>query len=158
MADRPYTLLSCAVSLDGYLDRFRPAAGGRPLQLSSPADFDRVDAVRAASDAILVGAVTLRNDNPRLLVRSAERRRARENRGLSPSPAKVTLTRTAPARTRARLLRDRCGRYSSSTAPSAAVAGHQPTGRRGGDRRRPRSGRGPAPARGRPVPHAGSGC
>ncbi|WP_406830643.1 RibD family protein [Pedococcus sp. KACC 23699] len=88
MADRPYTLLSCCMSLDGYLGS---ASGGR-LQLSNAADFDRVDGERAASDAILVGAATIRNDNPRLLVRSAGRRAERVARGHSPSPVKVTVT------------------------------------------------------------------
>ena len=46
------------------------------LLLSNDADFDRVDAVRASCDAILVGAATVRNDNPRLLVRSEARRDA----------------------------------------------------------------------------------
>jgi 5-amino-6-(5-phosphoribosylamino)uracil reductase len=89
MADRPYTLLSCGISLDGYLD----SAGEGRLQLSNAADFDRVDSVRAQVDAILVGAATVRNDNPRLLVRAAERRAVREARGLPRSPMKVTLTR-----------------------------------------------------------------
>jgi 5-amino-6-(5-phosphoribosylamino)uracil reductase len=62
------------------------------LRLSNEADLDRVDAVRAGSDAILVGAATIRNDNPRLLVRSPARRRDRVARGLAPSPAKVTVT------------------------------------------------------------------
>ena len=43
MAERPYTLLSCGISLDGYLD----AASGERLVLSNEADLDRVDAVRA---------------------------------------------------------------------------------------------------------------
>jgi 5-amino-6-(5-phosphoribosylamino)uracil reductase len=38
--------------------------------LSSPEDFERVDLERARVDAILVGATTLRKDNPRLMVRS----------------------------------------------------------------------------------------
>lgn len=88
MADRPYTLLSCCMSIDGYL-------GGvteKRLMLSNGADFDRVDAVRATCDAILVGAATIRNDNPRLLVRSQVRRDERVARGLGPSPIKVTVT------------------------------------------------------------------
>ncbi|HEX4431467.1 MAG TPA: dihydrofolate reductase family protein [Frankiaceae bacterium] len=89
MADRPYTLLSCGMSLDGYLDN----AAVKPLPLSNDADFDRVDAVRASCDAILVGAATVRNDNPRLLVRSPLRRDQRLARGRPPSPMKVTLTR-----------------------------------------------------------------
>jgi 5-amino-6-(5-phosphoribosylamino)uracil reductase len=76
------------MSIDGYIDN---AATDR-LRLSNEIDFDRVDAVRATSDAILVGAATVRNDNPRLLVRSAERRRDRMARGMEPSPTKVTVT------------------------------------------------------------------
>ncbi|TQJ50538.1 dihydrofolate reductase family protein [Phycicoccus sp. SLBN-51] len=89
MGERPYTLLSCCMSLDGYLDS---ASHGR-LQLSNAADFDRVDGERAASDAIFVGAATIRYDNPRLLVRSATRRADRVSQGRPPSPVKVTVTR-----------------------------------------------------------------
>jgi 5-amino-6-(5-phosphoribosylamino)uracil reductase len=88
MPERPYTLLSCALSIDGYLGSAAP----RRLELSNDADFDRVDAVRASSDAILVGATTVRTDNPRLLVRSPHRREERTARGLPPSPIKVTVT------------------------------------------------------------------
>ncbi|WP_328692717.1 dihydrofolate reductase family protein [Streptomyces phaeochromogenes] len=84
----PYVLLSAAVSLDGCLDDTGP---GR-LLLSGPADFDRVDEVRAESDAILVGAGTLRADNPRLLVNSAERRAARVAAGRPEYPLKVTVS------------------------------------------------------------------
>lgn len=79
------------MSIDGYLDG--PSTGR--LQLSNAADLDRVDAERAACDAILVGAATVRNDNPRLLVRSAARRAQRVARGRPPSPAKVTVTGSA---------------------------------------------------------------
>jgi riboflavin-specific deaminase-like protein len=86
--DRPYTLLSCGMSIDGYLGSAAP----RRLELSNAADFDRVDSVRASCDAILVGAATVRIDNPRLLVRSQGRREARTACGLPPSPTKVTVT------------------------------------------------------------------
>jgi 5-amino-6-(5-phosphoribosylamino)uracil reductase len=84
----PYVLLSAAVSLDGFLDD----TGPQRLLLSGPEDFDRVDEVRAASDAILVGAGTLRTDNPRLLVYSDERRAARVAAGLPEYPLKVTVS------------------------------------------------------------------
>ena len=74
---RPYVLLSAAVSVDGYLDD----ASSRRLLLSGEADFDRVDEVRAGVDAILVGATTVRRDDPRLRVRSDARRDARVARG-----------------------------------------------------------------------------
>jgi 5-amino-6-(5-phosphoribosylamino)uracil reductase len=76
------------MSLDGYLDD----AGPDRLLLSNDADFDRVDEVRATCDAILVGAATIRADNPRLLVRAEHRRAAREARGLASTPLKVTVT------------------------------------------------------------------
>lgn len=88
MPDRPYILLSCGMSIDGYLGSAMP----QRLELSNSADFDRVDAVRASCDAILVGANTVRTDNPRLLVRSKDRRDARTAQGLPPSPIKVTVT------------------------------------------------------------------
>ncbi|MGW4846774.1 RibD family protein [Nocardia brasiliensis] len=88
MATRPYVLLSVAVSLDGYIDDASP----HRLRLSGPADFDRVDQVRADSDAILIGAQTLRRDNPRLLVDSAERRAARVAAGKPEYPVKITVT------------------------------------------------------------------
>ncbi|WP_330251484.1 dihydrofolate reductase family protein [Nocardia sp. NBC_00565] len=88
MTHRPYVLLSVAVSVDGYIDDASP----QRLLLSNEADFDRVDAVRADSDAILIGAETLRRDNPRLLVSSAERRAARLAAGKPEYPLKVTVS------------------------------------------------------------------
>jgi len=89
VVDLPYTVLSCAMSLDGYLDD----TSGSRLVLSNEADLDRVDAVRARVDAILVGAGTVRADNPRLLVRSRQRQARRVAEGRGPSPVKVTVTR-----------------------------------------------------------------
>jgi 5-amino-6-(5-phosphoribosylamino)uracil reductase len=88
MSDRPYVLLSCCVSLDGYLDDASP----RRLVLSPAADLDRVDAERAGCDAILVGAETVRRDDPRLLVRSDVRRAFRVARGLASTPLRITVT------------------------------------------------------------------
>jgi len=91
MVDRPYTILSCGISLDGYLD----AASDERLMLSNEADFRRVDSVRAECDAIMVGAATVRHDNPRLLVRDPALRERRRQRGLCESPVKVTVTQRA---------------------------------------------------------------
>ncbi|GAB1695151.1 hypothetical protein KRM28CT15_69540 [Krasilnikovia sp. M28-CT-15] len=85
---RPYVLLSWAMSVDGYLDDATP----QRLLLSNADDFDRVDQVRAESDAILIGATTIRRDNPRLLVNSDQRRAARVAQGKPEYPVKVTLT------------------------------------------------------------------
>lgn len=90
MTDRPYTLLSCAVSVDGCLDD----ASRERLVLSGPEDLDEVDELRAAAAAILVGAGTIRADNPRLLVRDPARVARRTAAGLPPHPLRVTLTAT----------------------------------------------------------------
>jgi 5-amino-6-(5-phosphoribosylamino)uracil reductase len=60
LPDRPYVVLSAAASLDGYTDD----TTDHRLLLSNDEDFDRVDEVRAGVDAILVGANTIRQDNP----------------------------------------------------------------------------------------------
>jgi riboflavin-specific deaminase-like protein len=62
------------MSVDGYIDDTSPTR----LLISNPADFARVGAVRESVDAILVGANTVRRDNPRLLAPS--------------NPTKVTVT------------------------------------------------------------------
>jgi 5-amino-6-(5-phosphoribosylamino)uracil reductase len=88
MTTRPYVILSAAMSVDGYLDDTSPDR----LRLSNADDFDRVDQVRAESDAILIGANTMRLDNPRLLVNSEERRSKRVADGKPAYPLKVTIT------------------------------------------------------------------
>lgn len=87
---RPYVVLSVAVSLDGYIDDTIPER----LYLSNDRDFDGVDALRADCDAILIGAETVRRDNPRLWLRSDERRAARVAAGKPANLVKVTVTRS----------------------------------------------------------------
>ncbi len=128
MPERPYTLLSCGMSLDGYLD----AATDERLMLSNEADLDRVDTVRADSDAILVGAATVRNDNPRLLVRAPARRAERVARGLPPTPDQGDRHQPLPARPGGRTSSSPATRRSWSTAPPRPW-------------RRPAAGSGPSP-------------
>ena len=87
-AERPYVVLSCAISVDGCLD----APGPERLVLSGAADLDRVDGERARADAIMVGAGTIRRDDPRLLIRAPERQAAQAAAGLPEHPAGVTIT------------------------------------------------------------------
>lgn len=90
MARRPWVIVSVASSLDGCIDDRSP----QRLILSSPQDLSAVDALRASCDAIMVGAGTIRSDDPALQVHSTWRRRLRQSSGISPSPLKVTLTRS----------------------------------------------------------------
>ena len=88
MPSRPYVLLSVATSIDGLINDESP--GGHPL--SNAEDFDRVDQVRAECDAIMIGAGTLRNDNPRMTIKSDERRAARVAAGKPEHLTKVLVT------------------------------------------------------------------
>jgi len=63
-APRPHVHANCAVSADGRL----AYAGGRRALLSGPEDLARVQRLRAASDAIVVGAGTVLADDPSLRV------------------------------------------------------------------------------------------
>lgn len=83
-----FVMLSAAVTSDGYLDDNGP----QRLQVSTPEDMAEVYRLRTHCDAILVGAETLRRDNPALLLRDPEARRRRAERGLRPDLTKVTLT------------------------------------------------------------------
>ena len=82
--------LSAAVTADGYMDDDSP----RRLIISTPGDWEEVYRLRAAHDAILAGAETLRRDDPSLLVRDQAARARRVQAGLKPDIAKVTLTRS----------------------------------------------------------------
>lgn len=82
--------LSVCASLDGHIDH----AGAESLCLSSEEDRRDIHALRAGCDAILVGAGTVRRDDPRLTVRYPDLMAARKARGLPEQPARVVLTRT----------------------------------------------------------------
>ena len=116
MPSRPYVVLSCATSADGYLDDARP----RRLILSGPADLDRVDEVRAGCDAILVGAGTIRADDPRLLIRDPRRRARRTARGTAEHPARVTLTATGDLDPAARFFAPGAARLVYCATPALA--------------------------------------
>ena len=83
-------VISAAMSLDGYLDDSSP----QRLNLSSPEDWEGVRALRTRCDAILVGANTVRSDNPSLMVREESQRAERVKRGFEPDITKVTVTAT----------------------------------------------------------------
>ncbi|WP_440989937.1 2,5-diamino-6-(ribosylamino)-4(3H)-pyrimidinone 5'-phosphate reductase [Haloarchaeobius baliensis] len=82
-----YVHVNAATSADGKL----ASRERSQLRISGPADFDRVDAIRAESDAVAVGVGTVLADDPSLTVKDEDRVAGREADGLSPHPARVVF-------------------------------------------------------------------
>ena len=91
---QPFVIAKCGMSLDGRLTRPR----GEPVWITNAAARRHAHQLRATVDAILVGAETVRNDNPRLTVRGT--------RG-SRQPWRVVLTRSGNLPRKATLFTDR---------------------------------------------------
>jgi len=109
------------MSLDGYIDD----ATDRPLRLSGDADIDRVDALRASCDAILVGAATVRADDPVLMLRSQARREARAASGLRPDPARVVVSGGGNLDPATRLFTTGTDRIVYAASPAVARTGER---------------------------------
>ncbi len=87
---RPRVTVNCAMTADGKL----AGRSRRQLRISSREDMDRVKALRASSDAILVGVGTIISDDPHLTVKGLppERNPLRvvlDSNGRTPADAKV---------------------------------------------------------------------
>ena len=91
---RPFVIAKCGMSLDGRLTR----PDGEPRWITDPSARRHARRLRAGVDAILVGAETVRADNPRLTVRGVRWVR---------QPWRVVLTRSGKLPRRARLFSDR---------------------------------------------------
>jgi diaminohydroxyphosphoribosylaminopyrimidine deaminase/5-amino-6-(5-phosphoribosylamino)uracil reductase len=91
---RPFVIAKCGMSLDGRLTRRR----GEPQWITGRAARHDAHELRARVDAVLVGAQTVRVDNPRLTVRGF--RGARQ-------PCRVVLTRSGRLPRQAHLFSDR---------------------------------------------------
>lgn len=100
LEDRPHVFINVAMTADGKTDTI--ARHGAAI--SSAQDMTRVDQLRAASDAIMVGGHTLLGEDPRLTVKSAELRAERRARGLTENPIKVGIVTQANLNSDSRFL------------------------------------------------------
>jgi len=89
--ERPYVFLNVAMTADGKIDTFER----RGASISSQRDKERVDRLRAEADAVMVGGRTLLDEDPKLTVKSADLRAAREANGLTGNPVKVGIVSVA---------------------------------------------------------------
>jgi 2,5-diamino-6-hydroxy-4-(5-phosphoribosylamino)pyrimidine 1'-reductase len=87
---RPYILLNYALSLDGKLSTEQRD----PVRFTSRIDRGLMDEIRADADAVLIGAGTLRAEDPPVRIKTARRRDERRRLGKSPHPVSVILSRS----------------------------------------------------------------
>src|SRR5882762_5261798 len=95
----PFVIAKCGMSLDGCLTR--PERGSR--WITSATSRRHAQTLRGETDAILIGAETLRTDNPRLTVRG---------RGQVRQPVRVVVTRSGKLPRSARFFTDRFAKNS----------------------------------------------
>jgi 2,5-diamino-6-(ribosylamino)-4(3H)-pyrimidinone 5'-phosphate reductase len=100
-------VVNAAVSADGKLSSRRR----EQIAISGPADFDRVDRIRAAADAVLVGIGTVLADDPHLTLDEEDRRVQRLRAGRSGNPARVVVDSRARTPPDARILDDAATTY-----------------------------------------------
>jgi diaminohydroxyphosphoribosylaminopyrimidine deaminase/5-amino-6-(5-phosphoribosylamino)uracil reductase len=93
VSGEPFVIAKCGMSLDGYLTR----PPGETRWLTSESARTHARQLRAVVDAILVGAETIRRDNPRLTVREGPRRA---------QPWRVILTKSGRLPQNAMIFRD----------------------------------------------------
>jgi 2,5-diamino-6-(ribosylamino)-4(3H)-pyrimidinone 5'-phosphate reductase len=100
--ERPFVFINVAMTADGKID----TTARRGAAISSPRDKERVDRLRAGSDAVLVGGRTLLDEDPKLTVKSESLRAERMARGLAPNPIKVGVVSQANIPIHSKFLRE----------------------------------------------------
>ena len=85
--ERPFTFINSAMSADGKIS----TKERKQVRISGSVDFDRMDELRATSDAVMVGIGTVLADDPSLTVKSVERRAARKADGREENPVRVVI-------------------------------------------------------------------
>ena len=102
-----HVVVNAATSVDGKLSSRRR----EQIAISGPEDFDRVDRLRADSDAVMVGVGTVLADDPSLTLDESERRERRVDQGEPANPARVVADSRARTPTDTRILDDAATTY-----------------------------------------------
>jgi riboflavin-specific deaminase-like protein len=86
-ADRPYTITNFALTVDG-----RATLEGRSGKIGTDVDTAMLVGLRSRTDALMIGAGTMKAERYGSLVPKAEKRERRERAGLRPEPLAVLVS------------------------------------------------------------------
>ena len=121
-----HVVVNAATSADGKLSSRRR----EQIKISGPEDFDRMDRIRAAADAVRVGVGTVLADDPHLVLDVEDRRVQRLKNGRPGNPARVVADSRARTPVDARILDDEAVTYLlvADVAPDDRVAALEAAG------------------------------
>ncbi|SET03972.1 2,5-diamino-6-(5-phosphoribosylamino)pyrimidin-4(3H)-one reductase [Methanococcoides vulcani] len=85
--DMPFTFINSAMSADGKIS----TKERKQVRISGDVDFDRMDDLRATSDAVMVGIGTILADDSSLTVKSEARRSSRKSKGYDENPIRIVI-------------------------------------------------------------------
>src|SRR5665648_182604 len=83
----PFIFINSAMSADGKISTRKR----KQVRISGALDFERVDILKASSDAIMVGIGTILSDNPSLTVKSDERKKQRIESGIDENLVRIVV-------------------------------------------------------------------
>ena len=86
-SDIPFIFINSAMSADGKISTRKR----KQVRISGALDFERVDILKASSDAVMVGIGTVLSDDPSLTVKSDERKRQRIESGKDENPVRIVV-------------------------------------------------------------------
>ncbi len=114
---RPFVFINTAMSADGKIATIER----KQTRISGNLDFDRMDELRATSDAIMVGIGTVLSDNPSLTLKSAARREKRRALGLEENPVRIVVDSSARTPIGADIIKKGAGRKIIAVSKSAPM-------------------------------------
>src|SRR5512136_233907 len=115
---RPYVVVNVAMSADGKLS----TRERRQVKISGVQDFNRVDRLKAGSDAVMVGIGTVLADNPSLTVKAEECRDNRIGRGADMHPVRIVVDSHARTPLDAKVLHKEPGKRIIAVSKRADAA------------------------------------
>ena len=116
--ERPFVFINAAMSADGKISTVERVQ----TRISGRKDRDRVDALKAGSDAIMVGIGTLLADNPSLTVKSKKRQEDRKRAGRDENPMRIVVDSSARTPIDAEILNKGSGKRIIAVSKRAIIA------------------------------------